>query len=133
MRTLMVAISGMFLLGAATEATNTAPSPIDTFLQAADVNDFSSMQTMMDQKAADFLKKINSCYLRRVYQNPETTAAWMCHEGAEGSRLIIANIGLTKANKITIVSQQEIVSDRFAPPRKVSAFAPNAPTNLFSN
>ena len=103
-----------------------AQNPVATFLRAADVNDFAAMETVLDQSSADFLKQIRNCYLRRVYtieQPHELIAAWMCSEGPNRSRVILADIVAASGNKVSVKVVQDTTNDRPAPERDGSAFA----------
>ena len=112
-----------------------APNPVAAFLRAADNNDFSIMRTLLPEKIPqesggeisqdDFIHKIESCYLRRVYSTPEQgrlIAAWMCAEGKGKSRVVNADVwqsgGLVQVNLY-----RESRNDRPAPARNGSAFA----------
>lgn len=120
----VAALSGALILAAA-GGQPAAENPIATFLDAADVNDFAAMQTVMGRDGPKFLKKISNCYLRRVYQSPEgVIAAWMCSEGPNRSRVVIGHIGLTRGEKVTVVVGREDINNRPAPERAGSAFAP---------
>ena len=125
MLTGLVAASTALLLAAA-DAPPTAPNPVAEFLRAADANDVAVMEALIDGRSARFLKVIRGCYLRRVYSNDNTReliAAWMCAEGPERSRVVLANVGLTSANKVGVVVQSDMTNKRPAPERTGSAFA----------
>jgi len=125
MHIVLAALSGALLLAAAEDPPQAASKPVETFLRAADVNDFAAMEAVMDRGSSDFIKKINNCYLRRVYSTPQGIfAAWMCSEGPDRSRVLIANVGLTAGNKVEVVVGREDVTNRPAPERAGSAFAP---------
>lgn len=125
MHTVLAALSGALLLVAAEEPPQAASNPVEAFLRAADVNDFAAMEAAMDRGGSKFLKKINNCYLRRVYQSPQgVIAAWMCSEGPDRSRVVIGNVGLTAGSKVSVVVGREDVNNRPAPERAGSAFAP---------
>jgi hypothetical protein len=122
----LVAISVALLFGAADAAPGPAPNPVATFLRAADANDFAGMQAVLDRGSSGILRKIRGCYLRRVYANNqthETIAAWMCPEGPNRSRVVLASIGLSRDNKVTVSVQMDQTNDRPAPERTGSAFA----------
>ena len=108
-------------------------SPLGRFLKAADSNDFTAMRPLIDGKVsvaggsslapAVFMKKIQPCYLRRVYTRPETTeviSAWMCAEGAAKSRVVLASVKPSPVG-VTILLGREDLTDRAAPPRTGSA------------
>jgi hypothetical protein len=48
--------------------------------------------------------------------------AWMCAEGPERSRVVLANVGLTSANRVGVVVQSDMTNKRPAPERTGSAF-----------
>jgi hypothetical protein len=107
-------------------APDAAPNATVAFLHAADANDFTAMAALMDRGSAGFVKHLSKCYLRRVYKNKETQeliAAWMCSEGQDRSRVILANIVPAPGNKVSIVVLQDRVNDIPAPARTGSAFA----------
>jgi hypothetical protein len=128
----------MMVAPAAPQAAAPAASgsnPIRAFLQAADRNDFTAMQAAMGPHTswmgsaispADFLKRIGNCYLRRVYAadvNHRIIAVWMCTEGAEDSRVVLANLATDDANRIIVQVVREDRNHRPAPARTGSAFA----------
>jgi hypothetical protein len=111
------------------------PSPVTQFLRAADNNDFPAMRAAMAEKVPqmsgraisreEFLKKIESCYLRRVYASSDdgrVIAAWMCSEGEEKSRVVLAQVQLVDG-QIQVSLAREDRNNRPAPPRLGSAFA----------
>ncbi len=115
---------------------DTHPNPVATFLQAADKNDFSSMQAVMAKNAllpsakkipaTEFIKRINGCYLRRVYKNGDdgrVIAGWMCSEGAAKSRVLLGDVAMTEDKKVIVLVVREDRNNRPAPERKGSAFA----------
>ena len=126
MHTSLVALLAALLIPAADGPPEAASNPIVTFLRAADVNDFATMEAVMDRGSANFLKLVSNCYLRRVYSNEqagETVAAWMCAEGPNRSRVVLANLALTSANKVSVSVQMNNTNNRPAPERTGSAFA----------
>jgi hypothetical protein len=134
-------LAGLLLMMVAPAAPSAAPpaasepNPVRTFLQAADRNDFTAMQTQMDPHVswmgsaispAAFVKRIGNCYLRRVYSNNashELIAAWMCAEGAEDSRVVLANLAAKDSDGVVIEVVREDRNHRPAPARAGSAFA----------
>jgi hypothetical protein len=125
MYTGLFAISLTVLFGGADASSGPAPDPVTTFLRAADVNDVAGMQAVLDRGSSDFLRKISGCYLRRVYANGqahEMTAAWMCPEGADRSRVVLAGIGLSQDSKVIVSVQMDQTNNRPAPERTGSAF-----------
>jgi hypothetical protein len=124
MLALIAALSGVFLLTPLESVLQDPANPVATFLRAADQNDVPAMEAVLDRSGSNFLGKISNCYLRRVYQSPEgITAAWMCAEGPARSRVVIARVGLTSANRVAVAVVREDVNDRPAPERAGSAFA----------
>jgi hypothetical protein len=126
MHIVLAALSGALLLAAAEEPPQAASNPVEAFLRAADVNDFAAMEAITDRDGSKFLKKINNCYWR-VYQSQRpqgVIAAWMCSEGPDRSRVVIANVALTAGSKVSVVVGREDVNNRPAPERAGSAFAP---------
>ena len=121
------ALSVALALAAAPTSPEPAPNPAAAFLHAADVNDFKAMDALLDRGSAGFLKTISNCYLRRVYAddlNHEVIAAWMCAEGPNRSRVVLATVALTRGDKVSVTVQQSATHDRPAPERAGSAFAP---------
>lgn len=102
-----------------------APTPIQTFFHAADVNDFTAMTTVMDRSGPSFIRKVSSCYLRRVYTDGagHVLATWMCAEGQNRSRVVIANVTPTRSGKVAVAVQMERTNELPAPERMGSAFA----------
>jgi hypothetical protein len=109
---------------------------VSDFLHAADRNDFPTMRALLASDdvarqnkaltAENLVKKVSDCYLRRVYGNNETgevIAAWMCAEGPNKSRVLIADVGRTTDNKILVIVGREDRNQRPAPARTGSAFA----------
>lgn len=126
MHTSLAALSAALLIPIADGSPAPAPSPVVTFLRAADVKDFAAMQAVLDRGSTNFLKSIGNCYLRRVYsseQTHEVVAAWMCAEGPSRSRVVLANVALTSANKVAVSIQLNNTNNRPAPERTGSAFA----------
>jgi hypothetical protein len=109
-------------------------APMQSFLTSADQNDFVTMQSVMDPNVMwtgarisphKFAEKISNCYLRRVYsqnQTGEILAAWMCAEGKEKSRVVIANVA-QKNGRVSVSVVREDRNNRPAPARSGSAFA----------
>ena len=123
MNVVMAGLSLALMLGA-----DSAPdaNPLSAFLHAADVNDRAGMKAVLDGGGSAFLKKIDGCYLRRVYVKDDTKeiiAAWMCAEGPNRSRVVLADVGLTRGDKVAVFIQYETTNDRPAPERAGSAFA----------
>jgi hypothetical protein len=118
---------------AASSALPSQSNPVGAFLQAADQNQFASMEALIGGvttrdgrrlSAADFIAKVRPCYLRRVYKNnakPEILAAWMCDEGQNRSRVMIVNVA-EQAGRVQLQVQLEQSNDRPAPARAGSAF-----------
>lgn len=122
------AISIALMMAGAEAPPDPASNPIAAFLHAADVNDVPAMQALLDRGSASFLKRIGNCYLRRVYANEsqhELIAAWMCAEGANRSRVLLADLALTKAGKVEVAVQSDNTNNRPAPERTGSALAPD--------
>lgn len=123
MLTLIAMLSGVFILPAA-EVQSQALNPIVVFLHAADVNDFAAMEAIMDRGGPSFINKVNDCYLRRVYQTPEgITAAWMCSEGPNRSRVVMGLVQQTTENRVHVTVEWDNVTERPAPERAGSALA----------
>jgi hypothetical protein len=121
------ALSVALALAAAPTSPEPAPNPAVAFLRAADVNDFRAMDAALDPGSAGFLKIINNCYLRRVFSDDlkhEVIAAWMCAEGPNRSRVVLATVALTQGDKVVVSVQQNTTHDRPAPERAGSAFGP---------
>lgn len=104
-----------------------APAPPGAaFLTAADANDRAAMAALLDPGSAAFLKKIDGCYLRRVYdseQAHEVIGAWMCALPSNRSRVVLAGVSQTPAGKVAIAIQLDQTNNRPAPERTGSAFA----------
>jgi hypothetical protein len=101
-------------------------NPVVAFLNAADVNDRPAMEALLDHGSAGFLKLISNCYLRRVYANQQThelIASWMCAEGVNRSRVVLADVGLNPAGKVAVSVLQNNTNNRPAPERTGSALA----------
>jgi hypothetical protein len=135
---LVFALSAAFFSQAAGPAASlgSQTTPLGSFLQAADRNDFDSMETLMTPTvafrtgakitSADFIKRISNCYLRRVYKNDlngSVLAAWMCDEGQGKSRVVIGDLAQTAQGKIVLTVAREDRNNIPAPTRKGSAFA----------
>jgi hypothetical protein len=106
---------------AASDAEQVA-NPVAAFFDAADVDDRAAMQRLVDPGSSAFLRRIEPCYLRRVYAGPPgVIGAWMCTEGPQRSRVILARIAPTPAGQVTVTVEQDRVNDRPAPPRTGSA------------
>lgn len=124
MLTLLTMLSGAYILTAAEVPPQAAVNPIVIFLRAADVNDFAAMEAIMDRGGSNFISKVRNCYLRRVYQSPDgITAAWMCSEGPNRSRVVIGRVGLAAENRVSVAVELDDVNERPAPERAGSAFA----------
>jgi hypothetical protein len=127
MVTKLAGLAVALALAAVDASAQPAPDPGAAFLHAADANDYAAMQAVMDPGSAGFLKKVSNCYLRRVYSDAQThqlLAVWMCAEGPNRSRVVVANIALTPANKVSVSVQLETTNARPAPERAGSAFTP---------
>lgn len=121
----LAAVSAALLLPLAQASAQPAPSPVAKFLHAADVNDFAAMRAVLDGGSLQFLKLIGGCYLRAVYSNKETheiVGAWMCAEGANRSRVVLATLANISAAKVAVTVRSNDDSNRPAPPRTGSAF-----------
>ena len=119
---LVLALSGADGLAVRQQAPQ---SPVASFLKAADENDQSGITMLLGKNAKSFLKKIDSCYLRRVYGNSTTgeiLAAWMCAEGDTRSRVLMANVA-AKGDGVVVQVVSEQTNARPAPPRTGSALA----------
>lgn len=124
MLALIATLSGAFMMTAAEAPPRASGDPVADFLGAADVNDFAAMEAVMDRGGPNFLTKVGSCYLRRVYQTPDgLLAAWMCREGPARSRVVLGRVGLTAENTVSVTVVREEVNERPAPERAGSAFA----------
>jgi hypothetical protein len=104
-------------------------------MRAADSNDFSGMRAILPERIDqfsrgsisrdDFIHKIETCYLRRVYSTPEQgrlLAAWMCDEGKGKSRVVNADVWQADG-KVQLMLSREDRNNRPAPARTGSAFA----------
>jgi hypothetical protein len=116
-----------------TVAQETSATAGAQFLMAADNNDFTKMATLVSKVVdmgrtisfAQFMKKIEPCYLRRVYRNDqskEVTAAWMCAEGEAKSRVVLAQLA-SMGDSVVVSVVREDRNRIAAPPKKGSAFA----------
>lgn len=115
-----------------------APGARATFLQAADTGDVAAMRPLVKRDVlkmlggrmspSDFFKRIEGCYLRRVYGNEaepaDVLAAWMCQldKGNTRSRVVMVKIGQEKG-EVLLWDFAETTNERPAPPRAGSAFA----------
>lgn len=112
-------------------------TPLQTFLNAADVNDFATMRSVMSENALEsgrgeisldrFFSKIDGCYLRRAYSSPESgiLLAWMCAEGQNRSRVVIGDLSSVDG-RIQVSISMEQTNQRPAPERTGSAFGGSA-------
>jgi hypothetical protein len=120
------ALSAALLMHVADAPAPAPANPISAFFNAADMNDFAAMKALMAAKDAGFLKLISNCYLRRVYADNQThqlIAAWMCDEGQNRSRVLLADVAQTPDGKVAVSVRMNTTNDRPAPPRTGSAFA----------
>ena len=121
-------LCALLLASSAPVFAEEGPSPVYAFLKAADEGDTNKMAATMSSKkgvsAASLLKTLEGCYLRRVYQAPDNRilAAWMCSEGKDKSRVVIANVGLADGGVVVSI-QMEQKNNRPAPARAGSALA----------
>ena len=102
-------------------------SPLYEFLKAADEGRTSDMISLISKSgisAGQFLKKIEKCYLRRVYGAPEgqVLAAWMCDEGPGKSRVLIADVS-EAGDGVRITVGREMKNSVPAPARTGPALA----------
>jgi len=113
---------------AAAEAAN----PLYDFLKAADDGNLAVMQEMLKddvgvlaggkQSPAEFFKRLENCYLRRVYSDgykPGTViATWMCSVPADTgeSRVVVVNVANTNSG-LHLSDLFETHNKRPAPPR----------------
>jgi hypothetical protein len=129
---LLSVVVALFLI-APNAVDASSENPLSDFLKAADNNEFTQMQSLLDSKLmlanggkinpAQFIDKVSKCYLRRVYADDiakRLIAAWMCDEGAGKSRVVIATLG-TNDGKVQVRIDREDRNDRPAPPRIGSA------------
>jgi hypothetical protein len=112
---------------AASTAAQPGPLPggaLGPFLQAADRNNFSVMQSLMVRGGPAFVQRIRGCYLRAVYRsktNGEIVGAWMCAEGPNASRVLLGDLK-ARGGKVLVTVTHEERNQRPAPPRNKSAF-----------
>jgi hypothetical protein len=133
-RLALVIAAGMVAVPSMASADGAKPNLATQFLTAADSNDFATMMALGTDSVndggrkisfAEFLKKIEPCYLRRVYKNDnngDVLAAWMCAESEEASRVVMGALS-SSADRITVSVLREDRNKRPAPPRTGSAFA----------
>jgi len=121
---------------AAEEGRNLA----NEFINAADVGDAAKMNELLSNdvtfldgrrvKAADFIASLSSCYLRRVYANPnepgQVVPVWMCTiaNKPDHSRVIQAHVANTDKGLLLFQGYEQPDNARPAPPRLGSALAP---------
>ena len=123
---LSLAIMGSFLLALPVSASET--NQVAEFLRAADNGENAKMISLMSDSQGvsgkKLLRKIENCYLRRVYGTPDKgiVAAWMCPEGEKKSRVIMADIGLA-SDGVAVQIAMERRNNRPAPARTGSALA----------
>jgi hypothetical protein len=130
LNTALIAASLALLAAAEPAAPSPKPSPASAFLTAADNNDHDAMAAIVDSGSVSFLKKIDGCYLRRVYANDqprELIAAWMCAVGPDRSRVVLAAITQTPEGKVVLTVRLDQTNNRPAPGRTGSAFAKPSP------
>lgn len=121
---------------AAEESRNLA----NEFINAADVNDATKMNALLSNdvtfldgrrvKSADFIASLSSCYLRRVYANPnepgQVVPVWMCTvpNKPDHSRVVQAHVANTDKGLLLFQAYEQPDNARPAPPRLGSALAP---------
>ncbi|MFL0357730.1 hypothetical protein ACI5KX_14800 [Erythrobacter sp. GH1-10] len=116
------------MLAATSPATAAGESePVVAFLMAADAGNTEGMVAAMNPNegasAKTLLTKLDGCYLRAVFGNPEgeIKAAWMCTEGKKRSRVVLANISASEKGAVVEIVREDR-NDRPAPPRTGPAF-----------
>lgn len=127
MKKIVFFIAAPILLGLSGTANALDDNPVYTFLKAADMSDSEAMASAMSKKSkpsvSKFMQKLDGCYLRRVYSSPSgILATWMCVEGEDKSRVLIANVSAAKDGAVlTIV--REMTNNIPAPERTGPALA----------
>jgi len=116
-----------FLLSFCAPAIAHGTGPVQGFLQAADKDDKVKMASLIDGSkglaSKAFFKKLEGCYLRRLYETPDIgiAAAWMCVEDNGKSRVLIAQIA-TSGEQVSVNIVSEQTNNRPAPPRSGPVF-----------
>lgn len=116
-----------FKAGTFAAAAQPTDNIVSRFLNAADVGDRTAMAALISKRSAvspkALFKKIESCYLRRVYGNgSEIIAVWMCDEGADRSRVLLVNVAADGGGVLLRIAGEQ-TNARPAPPRTGSALA----------
>lgn len=122
----LVAAAAALSLAAAEAPASPGSNPIVIFFHAADAHDVAGMQAILDRGSAEFIKKVDGCYLRRMYGDNAThqiMGVWMCALGANRSRVVVAHVSANAAGKVAVSIQADTTNERPAPERTGSAFA----------
>jgi hypothetical protein len=126
-RALVAVAIAAAVVGTPIAAAQQTESVVSRFLNAADAGDRTAMAALISKRSSvsskTLFKKIESCYLRRVYGNgSEIIAAWMCDEGANRSRVLLVNVAAGEGGVLLRIASEQ-TNARPAPPRTGSALA----------